>query len=107
MKDLPEGYILWRHVKRDPEGSQKSSHAAAGHQRSDVYLYGHPGGKTKRFRSPDEFLPHLYWLVSDKAGNPENCKCKRCGNQKDATEGEDEASIPIKKVDVAATPKRE
>ena len=73
LDELPDGYSLWRHIKRGAGASQKASHAAAGHQRSDVYLYGHPGGKTKRYRSPDEFLPHLYWLVWDETGNAENC----------------------------------
>ena len=47
-------------------------------QRRDLYLYGHPGGRKKRFRSPSDFLPHLLWLATDESGDKRNCACKVC-----------------------------
>lgn len=80
---LPENYRLYEHVKyiagSDGAG-QKSvkNHAAGANERQDAYLYGHPMGRKKRFRSPAEFFPHLLWLVTDESGNQDNCSCKLC-----------------------------
>ena len=46
--------------------------------RQDTYLYGHPGGRRKRYRSPADFFNHLLWLTEDESGNPDNCTCKIC-----------------------------
>src|SRR5690606_22286547 len=46
--------------------------------RTDIYLYGHPMGPRKRFRSPREFEKHLIWLASDMTRNPANCGCDKC-----------------------------
>lgn len=35
-------------------------------------------GRKKRFRSPADFFPHLLWLTTDEAGDPDNCTCKIC-----------------------------
>ena len=43
-----------------------------------TYLYGHPQGHRKRFRSPADFFPHLLWLGTDESGNSRNCACKLC-----------------------------
>ncbi|KAH9820890.1 Transcription-silencing protein, cryptic loci regulator Clr2 [Teratosphaeria destructans] len=79
---FPEGYRLYEHVKRtekDGKTQVKSkTHAAAGNDRQDAYLYGHPAGRKKRFRSPVEFFPHLLWLATDDSGDPDNCSCKIC-----------------------------
>ena len=79
---LPEHYRLYEHIKynKASEGSQRSgkSHAAGANERQDAYLYGHPNGRKKRFRSPNEFFPHLLWLATDEAGDPNNCSCKFC-----------------------------
>ncbi|KAJ3201921.1 hypothetical protein HDU82_007732 [Entophlyctis luteolus] len=42
--------------------------------RWDAYLFGHISGK--RFRSPNEFLPHLHWLCNGDPKQP--CLCKIC-----------------------------
>jgi hypothetical protein len=78
--DFPEGYRLYEHIKSKAEGQAKAvkNHSGGGHDRQDAYLYGHPKGPKKRFRSPVEFFPHLLWLNSDEAGDPENCTCKLC-----------------------------
>ncbi len=46
--------------------------------RQDTYLYGYPMGK-QRFRSAQEFFPHLLWLATDESGNAmRNCSCRFC-----------------------------
>ncbi|KAI9667422.1 MAG: hypothetical protein M1821_000237 [Bathelium mastoideum] len=84
---LPEGYRLFEHVKcksteadekADSKGQKIKTHAGGGNERQDAYLYGHPLGRKKRFRSPADFFPHLLWLCTDEAGDPDNCTCKIC-----------------------------
>lgn len=79
---FPENYRLYEHVKkseRDGKTEVKSKkHAGGGNDRQDAYLYGHPEGKKKRFRSPADFFPHLLWLCTDESGDPDNCTCKIC-----------------------------
>ena len=70
---FPENYRLFEHRRfADPDNPDAKS------DRRDVYLYGHPQGRKKRFRSPQDFLPHLLWLSTDPSGDPENCSCKLC-----------------------------
>ncbi|KAF2750327.1 hypothetical protein M011DRAFT_387503, partial [Sporormia fimetaria CBS 119925] len=80
LYDLPEGYRLYEHIKSKADGQNKAvkNHSGGGHDRQDAYLYGHPKGPKKRFRSPVEFFPHLLWLATDETGDPENCTCKLC-----------------------------
>ncbi|TKA68851.1 hypothetical protein B0A49_08081 [Cryomyces minteri] len=81
---FPENYRLYEHVKNTPaeeEGQKVKStknHAGGGNDRQDAYLYGHPQGRKKRYRSPLEFLPHLLWLCLDNTGDPNDCSCKIC-----------------------------
>ncbi|KAF2459238.1 hypothetical protein BDY21DRAFT_301291 [Lineolata rhizophorae] len=84
LESLPENYRLYEHVKSKateidgvPQKPNKT-HAGGGHDRQDAYLYGHPLGRRKRYRSPADFFPHLLWLVSDETGDPDNCACKLC-----------------------------
>lgn len=66
-------------TERDGELEVKNkTHAAGGNDRQDAYLYGHPAGRRKRFRSPNDFFPHLLWLSTDESGDPDNCSCKIC-----------------------------
>ncbi|KAF2121076.1 transcription-silencing protein Clr2-domain-containing protein [Lophiotrema nucula] len=78
--DLPKGYRLYEHIKSKADGQQKAvkNHSGGGHDRQDAYLYGHPKGPKKRFRSPVEFFPHLLWLSTDETANYDNCSCKLC-----------------------------
>ncbi|KAJ3074399.1 hypothetical protein HDU99_001742, partial [Rhizoclosmatium hyalinum] len=46
----------------------------------DKYLYGHPSGS--RFRSANEFLPHLRYLAAGLTGV---CECKLCGGNRRAS----------------------
>ncbi|KAI5363341.1 Putative cryptic loci regulator 2 [Septoria linicola] len=79
---LPENYRLYEHVKkteRDGKTEVKSkTHTGGQNDRQDAYLYGHPAGRRKRFRSPNDFFPHLLWLCTDESGDPDNCSCKIC-----------------------------
>ncbi|KAI8609030.1 hypothetical protein BC830DRAFT_1152693 [Chytriomyces sp. MP71] len=45
--------------------------------RWDSYLFGHPSGK--RYRSPNEFIPHLAWMCSSDSLRA--CFCKPCGGE--------------------------
>ncbi|KAI6863863.1 hypothetical protein KC334_g20354, partial [Hortaea werneckii] len=82
LATFPEGYRLFEHVKkteRDGKTEVKSkNHAGGANDRQDAYLYGHPSGRKKRFRSPADFFPHLLWLSTDESGDPDNCGCKIC-----------------------------
>ncbi|KZF23153.1 hypothetical protein L228DRAFT_245884 [Xylona heveae TC161] len=81
---LPENYRLFEHWKftnsetggKPPKSSR--NHAKGPNDRQDAYLYGHPLGRKKRYRSPADFFPHLLWLATDEAGDPGNCSCKIC-----------------------------
>jgi hypothetical protein len=79
---FPEGYRLYEHVKKTEKDGQTEvktkTHAGGGNDRQDAYLYGHPTGRRKRFRSPADFFPHLLWLCTDDSGDPDNCGCKIC-----------------------------
>jgi hypothetical protein len=79
---FPEGYRLYEHVKKTEKDGQlevkTKTHAGGGNDRQDAYLYGHPTGRRKRFRSPADFFPHLLWLTTDESGDPDNCGCKIC-----------------------------
>ncbi|CAG8517862.1 8558_t:CDS:2 [Diversispora eburnea] len=57
---FPDGYVLFQNVKNYANGTT----------RNDRYLYGR-----YRFRSTNEFSPHMFWLVSDKS---QPCSCQYC-----------------------------
>ncbi|KAF2204407.1 hypothetical protein GQ43DRAFT_409629 [Delitschia confertaspora ATCC 74209] len=80
LHEFPENYRLYEHIKSKVEGDKNPSknHSGGGHDRQDAYLYGHPRGPKKRFRSPADFFPHLLWLATDESGDPGNCTCKLC-----------------------------
>ncbi|GET02786.1 hypothetical protein RCL_jg11749.t1 [Rhizophagus clarus] len=61
LTDFPKGYKLYAHRKKYPKKKE---------ERTDYYLFGR-----HKFRSPNEFYPHLLWLISDKSGQ---CHCKYC-----------------------------
>jgi hypothetical protein len=76
--------VLWEHVKyntkqvAEDKKKEKGKHAAGMFERQDSYLYGHPQGRKKRFRSPADFFPHVVWLSVDQEGDSKNCSCKIC-----------------------------
>ncbi|MCJ1314143.1 hypothetical protein MMC25_007823 [Agyrium rufum] len=85
LRDFPDNYVLYSHNRQVvPRASSKTSGSTEGDARdranirTDSYLYGHPEGPSKRYRSPNDFLPHLLWLATDTAGDRANCGCKVC-----------------------------
>lgn len=82
LVSFPENYRLYEHIKKTVKDGKlevkSKTHAAGGNDRQDAYLYGHPAGRRKRFRSPNDFFPHLLWLCTDESGDPDNCSCKIC-----------------------------
>ncbi|KAI4727104.1 hypothetical protein E4T49_05137 [Aureobasidium sp. EXF-10728] len=96
LAHFPENYRLFEHVKtaKKGEGEPKTkTHAGGGNERQDAYLYGHPLGRKKRFRSPGDFYPHLLWLATDPEADSDNCACKICCPEElDASMKEREAS---------------
>jgi hypothetical protein len=57
---IPAGYVYYDIVR------QNGIH-------HDMFLYGHPGHH--RFRSVNEFYPHLVWLIGGQNGD---CPCQYC-----------------------------
>ncbi|MCJ1283250.1 hypothetical protein MMC26_002578 [Xylographa opegraphella] len=81
LADFPEHFRLYEHCRVAKSDGTESSTGKGRHSNSDrrdCYLYGHPAGRKKRYRSPAEFFPHLYWLCTDGSGDHENCSCKIC-----------------------------
>ena len=81
LADFPEHFRLYEHCRvARTDGAEPSTGKArnANNDRRDCYLYGHPAGRKKRYRSPAEFFPHLFWLCTDGSGDHENCGCKIC-----------------------------
>ncbi|KAH8808918.1 transcription-silencing protein Clr2-domain-containing protein [Xylogone sp. PMI_703] len=84
LKEFPEAYVLYEHKKynqnkvSEDKTKEKGKHAAGVFERQDAYMYGHPQGRKKRYRSPADFFPHVLWLATDEEGDPRNCSCKLC-----------------------------
>ncbi|KAH8594505.1 transcription-silencing protein Clr2-domain-containing protein [Bisporella sp. PMI_857] len=82
LEEFPQDYVLWEQIKykvdkTDKAEKTKTSHAAGGNERQDAYLYGHRGGRTKRYRSPADFFAHCLFLSSPWTEN-DHCTCKLC-----------------------------
>lgn len=108
LTELPEGYVLWEHIKYnlnrglDEKKKEKGKHAAGIYDRQDAYLYGHPQGRKKRYRSPADFFPHILWLCTDKAGDSANCSCKIC-----SPDGDDDTWDDIRAPQADSSPRKE
>lgn len=104
LATFPENYRLYEHVKKtvvDGKTEVKSkTHGAGGNDRQDAYLYGHPLGRRKRFRSPGDFFAHVLWLATDESGDADNCTCKICSPE-DLENLIPSASVQVKKQPVA------
>ncbi|KAH9949563.1 hypothetical protein B0H21DRAFT_836599 [Amylocystis lapponica] len=75
---FPENYKLFKHRSQDRRVP-----------RLDYYLYG--SVHVKCFRSPNEFMPHLHWLMKGaplKRGGRPDCQCQYCSakTQKEVNE---------------------
>lgn len=95
LSAFPENYRLYEHIrtKASTTNGPNKSHAAGGNDRQDSYLYGHPQGRKKRYRSPADYFPHLLWLSTDESGDPNNCCCRICSPEE--LELEDEAPAKV------------
>ncbi|KAF2857701.1 hypothetical protein K470DRAFT_279115 [Piedraia hortae CBS 480.64] len=69
LTDFPPGYTLWEYVT-----VANGKHRV----RKDFYLYGHPHGVSRRYKSPNHFLPHLCWLSKGMVGK---CGCLPCNGR--------------------------
>ncbi|KAK9471439.1 uncharacterized protein V1510DRAFT_431220 [Dipodascopsis tothii] len=67
LSALPGQYRLFEHVRRAQDRRELR----------ELCLYGHPSGR--RFQSAAEFVPHLVWLMADRAHDSANCACALCG----------------------------
>lgn len=94
--------MLYEHKKYnqnkvgDDKSKERGKHAAGVFERQDAYMYGHPQGRKKRYRSPADFFPHVLWLATDEEGDPRNCSCKLC-----SPDGEQEVEEPGAKSETA------
>ena len=88
LESFPANYRLYERIKQhakdvgkaeDPTAVEptNSSSRSSKHRR-DTYLYGYPGGVTKRYRSPQDFHPHLVWLACTEDMDHGDCGCKFC-----------------------------
>ncbi|KDE08419.1 hypothetical protein MVLG_01454 [Microbotryum lychnidis-dioicae p1A1 Lamole] len=71
LDSWPDDYVFAIH-----HSSSTSSHK----DRTDPYLFGSPA--TKKFRSVNEFAPHLFWLASRWSDEGMRCYCKYCNGNK-------------------------
>ena len=83
LEEFPKNYRLYEHIKANVTTTgevQKSaqSHAKGENDRQDAYVYGHPAGPKKRYRSPKDFFEHVYWLATSKDHDHDDCTCKIC-----------------------------
>ncbi|SCV74395.1 BQ2448_6827 [Microbotryum intermedium] len=71
LESWPDDYVFTIH-----HSSTTSSHK----DRTDPYLFGSPS--TKKFRSANEFAPHLFWLMRRWQEEGLRCYCKYCNGNK-------------------------
>ncbi|KAH8116442.1 hypothetical protein DFH11DRAFT_1506352 [Phellopilus nigrolimitatus] len=69
LKTWPASYQFYDHNKGQENGVV----------RHDLYLVG--SEHVNRFRSPPEFIPHAYWLMTDPTLDRGNCNCKYCAKK--------------------------
>ncbi|ORX89850.1 hypothetical protein K493DRAFT_357605 [Basidiobolus meristosporus CBS 931.73] len=77
FEDFPKNYSLYLHV------TQKKEQLNTVKFRTDAYLFGHP--QNKKFRSPNEFLPHFLWLLAGSTESGSECICQYCSRSKSRT----------------------
>ncbi|GAA5999073.1 uncharacterized protein JCM10292_003306 [Rhodotorula paludigena] len=69
IEELPAGHLFTVH------------HATTGSNqcRTDVYVFG--SAATHKFRTANEFVPHLYWLLQHGPADTLKCECKYCAKR--------------------------
>ncbi|KAI9789844.1 MAG: hypothetical protein M1816_005761 [Peltula sp. TS41687] len=87
LEDFPPGWRLYEHVKskvstgsgkKGKDGDKSQAEDEEDVDRRDAYLYGHPFGPQKRYRSPMDFLDHLLWLARGPPLDHNDCSCVIC-----------------------------
>ncbi|KAM0787863.1 hypothetical protein ACM66B_003915 [Microbotryomycetes sp. NB124-2] len=73
LEDWPEHYKFFIHRTRAHQG---------GAERTDPYLYG--SKLTLKFRSVNETIPHIEWLLLHGPDDDRMCECKYCGKKTQA-----------------------
>jgi hypothetical protein len=74
LADFPENYRLFEHKRV----ASLNPADRGPNDRRDFYLYGHPDGPNRRFKSPNEFALHLLWLAQGVSDEANDCTCKVC-----------------------------
>lgn len=82
---FPQDYTFLEHCKS--QGADKK-------YRTDSYLFGHPSGA--RYRSLNEFMPHLLWLACNTTHDVSKCTCKLCGGHKSRSDTSVRRRAPVK-----------
>ena len=77
LGSFPENYRLYKPVK-PKQSATPAEPGAAKKVKNEAYLYGYPLGDKKKYRSAQEFFPHLLWLSNDGSEEYEDCSCKMC-----------------------------
>ncbi|KAK9765494.1 hypothetical protein K7432_006133 [Basidiobolus ranarum] len=77
FEDFPKNYGLYLHI------TQKKEQLNTNKFRTDAYLFGHP--QKKKFRSPNEFLPHFLWLLAGGTESGSECFCQYCNSKNSRT----------------------
>ncbi|GAA6015041.1 hypothetical protein JCM11491_001637 [Sporobolomyces phaffii] len=69
LDQLPKNYLYTVH----------HTVTGSGQARSDPYVFGSP--VTVKFRSANEIIPHLYWLIDHGPNDNKRCQCKYCAKK--------------------------
>ncbi|KAI8818232.1 uncharacterized protein EV422DRAFT_195119 [Fimicolochytrium jonesii] len=77
-EDPESDAVLTKLEQGDGDGKQAKTPKGESRFRADAFIFGHPSGS--KYRSTNEFTPHLEWLVTDDTHDHKNCPCKLCTN---------------------------
>ncbi|GAA5992760.1 hypothetical protein JCM5350_003377 [Sporobolomyces pararoseus] len=69
LDEFPKNYIFTIH----------HCFTGSNQPRTDPYVFGCP--MTAKFRSANEIIPHLFWLISHGPGKHSKCACKYCSKK--------------------------
>ncbi|KAI9090846.1 hypothetical protein DFS34DRAFT_342383 [Phlyctochytrium arcticum] len=79
LKAFPSSYKMFETKKADLNTiADEEERKRIEKMRADAFIFGHPSGS--KYRSTNEFVPHLLWLIEDDTHEHKNCQCKLCSN---------------------------
>ncbi|EGX53627.1 hypothetical protein AOL_s00006g85 [Orbilia oligospora ATCC 24927] len=87
LEALPANYQLYTHRKPNPEKLTAKQLASTG-----LFFGLRAGNSNLAFQSPQDFLPHLIWLESDKS---KACTCRHCNRPPEPTPVNGQLPYPI------------